>query len=48
MQSTITVQPQRLPLPYVPEVPEDFVRMLQSCNGQTARQAESTPEPIRN
>lgn len=48
MENTITVEPQRFPLPYVPELPAEFVRMIQSCGGQTARQAESTPEPVRD
>jgi len=38
MESTISVRAQHLPLPYVPEIPADFLRMLQSCSGQTAKQ----------
>jgi hypothetical protein len=30
MQSTVAVPSQHLPLPYVPELPAEFVRMLQS------------------
>jgi hypothetical protein len=36
METTIKVPAKHLPLPYVPELPADFVRMLQECRGQTA------------
>lgn len=34
MNSTTTVPMQRLPLPYVPEIPADFLLMLKSTNSQ--------------
>ena len=42
MESTITLSAQRLPLPYVPEIPAEFLRMLRSCSGQSAKQEQST------
>jgi hypothetical protein len=32
MKSTAAVTTQNIPLPYVPELPADFVRLLQSSN----------------
>jgi hypothetical protein len=34
MKSTNAVPIQHLPLPYVPELPADFVLLLQSASGQ--------------
>ena len=34
MNSAIAVPIQHLPLPYVPELPADFVLMLKSASGQ--------------
>ena len=44
MESTITLPAQHLRLPYVPEIPAEFLRMLRSCSGQTPKQQQSTPE----
>jgi hypothetical protein len=48
MEHTIAIPSQHLPLPYVPELPADFLRMLQSGSSQTAKQGKSAPESIPN
>jgi hypothetical protein len=37
MNSTVTIPIQRLPLPYVPEIPADFLLMLKSTSQQQQR-----------
>ena len=38
MESTIAMPSHLLPLPYVPELPADFVRMLQEFERPAAKQ----------
>jgi hypothetical protein len=47
MESTIAVPSQHLPLPYVPELPAEFVRMLQPV-GSMAQQGQSNGESKPN
>jgi hypothetical protein len=46
MESANAVPLQHLPLPYVPDLPADFVRMLQSPSNQTRAIPLRDPSPI--
>lgn len=48
MEHTNAVPSRHLPLPYVPELPADFLQMLRSGRSQTVKPAQSTRGSIAN